>query len=168
MLPALGVWWSSVLFHIWVTRCGFHKYYGCGMVKTSLLVVLIYYNFRAFLLSFHWYNEQNSDTYFYRKWTSYFTHCTHTANVKNSCKSYCSRNLIVLAWRKLHMHLNYICIFLRPSHVFWLKYSSVYTLLVGSSVSPKVVLRLDSQSLDVAPPVSSVMESPKVLTRNVF
>lgn len=66
------------------------------------------------------------------------------------------------------MHLNCICIFLRPSHVFWLKYSSVYTLLVGNSVSPKVFLRLDSQSLEVTPPVSSVMESPKVLTRNVF
>lgn len=42
------------------------------------------------------------------------------------------------------------------------------TLSVGNSVSPKVFLRLDSQSLELAPPVSSVMESPKVFTRNVF
>lgn len=67
MLPALGVQWSSVLFHLGVSRYGFHKYYGCGMVKTSLLVILIYHNFRAFLLSFHCYNEQNSDTCFYHK-----------------------------------------------------------------------------------------------------
>lgn len=67
------------------------------------------------------------DFYSYHKWNSYCTHCIHAANVKNSCKSCCLRSLIFLAWRKLCMHLKCICLLLRPFHVFWLKYSSVYT-----------------------------------------
>lgn len=52
MLPALGVWWSSVLFHLGMSSYGFPKYYGCGMVKIILLLILTYHNFTAFLLSF--------------------------------------------------------------------------------------------------------------------
>lgn len=160
-----------MLFPWGMFQCSFSRFYGYVMVKWTLLLILTHHNFNTLKkYLFHCYDEQNSDLYSYLKWSSYYTHCIHTVNMKSSCQSFCSRNLVLLAWQKLCMHLRSICILLKLSLVSWLKYFSIYILYI---LTVQLVIRyfsdFDSQNFEVALRlVSNLMESPKVLAKSVF
>lgn len=91
----------------WVPHYGFSKFYGYIMVKSTLLLIPTHHNFSTFLnCIFQCYDEQNSDFYSYLKLFHYShcTHCIHAVHVKNSHKSCCFRNQILLVCQKLCMH----------------------------------------------------------------